>query len=87
MKVSVTGYRNWVKMAFPVLEESALVVYQSEQRSMKRVVCNPGKVNAPRGNGVVDRLCVNNELENEGQYFEMSFWRFDSFATLMEPDD
>ena len=54
---------------------------------MKRVVCTPGKVNPPRGIGVVDRLSVNDELEEKGQYFGMSFLRFDNFATLMEPDD
>lgn len=87
MKVNVTGYRNWVNMAFPVLEESALVVYQSEQSSMKRVVSAPGKVNPSRGRGVVDRLGVNDKSEDDGQYFEMSFLRFDSFTALMEPDD
>ena len=35
MNVRVMGYRNWVRIAFPVLEDRAEVAYQRLQRRTK----------------------------------------------------
>lgn len=41
-KVKVTGYRNCVRMALPVLEDRADVVYHNPQRRIKRMVAIDG---------------------------------------------
>ena len=37
-KVSVTGYRNWVRMALPVLDDSAEDMYHRPQSNTKVTV-------------------------------------------------
>lgn len=37
-KVSVTGYRNWFMICFPVFDDSADVVYQSPHSRTKRTM-------------------------------------------------
>jgi len=76
-----------VRIALPVFDDSAEVVYHSEQRSTKRVVAAPGNDKASDGSGTARwGARVDNgtkELDN-GQYLATSFRRLDSFPGLIE---
>jgi hypothetical protein len=74
-KVRVMGYRNWVMIILPVLDDNADVVYQRTQRKMNRTVDTVGKVvrvdggerGNLRGNGEYrERYRLTKEKENRG---------------------
>jgi hypothetical protein len=74
-----------VRIALPVLDERAEVVYHSEQRRMKRVVAAAGNVKRSEEIGVGRRdVRVDNEESADDQYLDSSFLRWDKFAGLIE---
>jgi len=81
INVNVTGKRNCVRIALPVFDERADVVYHSEQSSTKRVEVASGMVRLLRESRARVDADVDSDRWLEGQYFDRGFF---SFAGLNE---
>ena len=73
-----------MRIALPVLEDRAEVVYHSEQRRTKRVVAATGNVTPSKDSGTACRdVCVDSDGESNDQYLDRSLWRLDNLAGLI----